>query len=101
MNPQEYNGVLALSFHNITDDLLELGRLEDALKHCQDALSLWKELIALKPRKYNLALGKTLRELASILRDLGRDQELASSYESEGIQLIAVVEGPSGGQSDN
>ncbi|KAF7357955.1 Tetratricopeptide repeat family [Mycena venus] len=79
----------ANAFHALSRRLATCGNLEQALLHAEEATALYRQLVQLAPRHLP-TLATSLRNLASVLRDVGcRDQ--ATAHCEEAVSILRNV----------
>jgi tetratricopeptide (TPR) repeat protein len=69
-----------MSLNNLSADLSDLGRREDALTAGEEAVAAYRALAAARPDAFLPDLARSLTNLTSRLADLGRREEGAEGF---------------------
>jgi len=72
---------LAASLNNLSAQLRELGRREEALAAIQEAVTIRRELAAARPDAFRPGLAVSLTNLAIYLGDLGRREDALAAIQ--------------------
>jgi tetratricopeptide (TPR) repeat protein len=77
---------LAMSLNNLSADLAELGRRDEALAAIQEAAGVYRELAAARPDEFRPDLAMSLNNLSVRLGELGRrEKALAAIQNAAGV----------------
>ena len=74
-NPAAYEPDLAMSLNNLSVDLADAGRRDEALTASQDAAKIRRRLAAANPAAYEPDLAMSLNNLSNRLAEAGRKDE--------------------------
>ena len=77
---------LALLLNNLSVRLSDLGRQEEGLEACEEAVKLYRQLVSSRPDAFCPDLAMSLNNLSIDLTDLGRWEEALAACE-EAIKL--------------
>ncbi len=78
---EETRAALGLALNNLGPSLGEMGRYPEALTVSEEAVSLWRGLVARQPARHTPDLARALRGLGSTLAEVGRYPEALTKYE--------------------
>ena len=79
--PDAFRPGLAVSLNDQSVDLGDLGRREDALAACEEAVTIRRELAAARPDAFRPGLAMSLNNLAVDLADIGRREDALAAIE--------------------
>lgn len=85
-SPAAYLSDLALSLNNLSLRLSEVGRREEGLAACEEAVTIYRRLTQTTPAAYLPDLATSLTNLSERLGELGRYDEARTAFE-ESIDL--------------
>ncbi|MEO6195441.1 MAG: tetratricopeptide repeat protein [Thermoanaerobaculia bacterium] len=83
---QDASETLAQLLNNLSNRLSDLGRREEALAACEEAVELYRQLAAARPDAFRPNLASSLNNLSNRLSDLGRREEALVACE-EAVEI--------------
>ncbi|MFL6262871.1 MAG: tetratricopeptide repeat protein, partial [Thermoanaerobaculia bacterium] len=84
---QDARETLAGALNNLSVRLSDLGRREEALTACEEAVAIRRQLAAARPDAFRPALASALNNLSVRLSDLGRREEALAACE----EAVAIL----------
>jgi tetratricopeptide (TPR) repeat protein len=79
--PDAFRPDLAALLHNLSLQLADLGRREDALAAAEEAVGIYRKLAAARPDAFRPDLAGSLTNLSAYLGELGRPEDALTAAE--------------------